>query len=303
MKSLIITAAVVLFSTAINAQISNAKTETVKVYGDCGMCKTTIEKAANNKSVSKAEWNEDTKMATITYDSKKTNMDAVLKNIALAGYDNEKFLAPDETYNKLPGCCKYEREKKVTAKTDMKHDDHAGHNHNAMTKKTDTTNQTNAHAGHNMQMQSTEQQQANQLQSVFENYFLVKDALVKSDGTAASAKAATLLAALNAVKMETLKTDEHTVWMEKETSLKSHAQSVSQTKDAAKQREHFSLLSQSMYGLMKAAKPAEQVYWQNCPMYNDGKGANWLSKESAVKNPYYGSMMLTCGKTVETIKQ
>jgi hypothetical protein len=38
-------------------------------------------------------------------------------------------------------------------------------------------------------------------------------------------------------------------------------------------------------------------------MANDGKGADWLSKENAVKNPYYGSMMLTCGKTVETIKQ
>jgi hypothetical protein len=37
-------------------------------------------------------------------------------------------------------------------------------------------------------------------------------------------------------------------------------------------------------------------------MYNDGKGANWLSKESTIKNPYYGSQMLTCGKTVETIK-
>jgi hypothetical protein len=37
-------------------------------------------------------------------------------------------------------------------------------------------------------------------------------------------------------------------------------------------------------------------------MYNDGKGANWLSKESAIKNPYYGSQMLSCGKTVETIK-
>lgn len=112
MKSIILMAAVVLLSTsACQSQINNAKTETVKVYGNCGMCETTIEKAANKKKISKADWNEETKIASITYDSKKTTLDAVLKNIALAGYDNQSFLAPDAAYNKLPGCCKYEREK------------------------------------------------------------------------------------------------------------------------------------------------------------------------------------------------
>ena len=62
-------------------------------------------------------------------------------------------------------------------------------------------------------------------------------------------------------------------------------------------------LSKNMYELIKVVKPAETVYYQFCPMANDGKGANWLSKESGVKNPYYGSQMLSCGKTVETIKQ
>jgi hypothetical protein len=38
-------------------------------------------------------------------------------------------------------------------------------------------------------------------------------------------------------------------------------------------------------------------------MANSGKGANWLSKENAIKNPYYGSSMLTCGKTVEIIEK
>ena len=58
-----------------------------------------------------------------------------------------------------------------------------------------------------------------------------------------------------------------------------------------------------MYELIKVSRPAETVYYQHCPMADDGKGANWLSKESAIKNPYYGSQMLSCGKTVETIKQ
>ena len=57
-----------------------------------------------------------------------------------------------------------------------------------------------------------------------------------------------------------------------------------------------------MYLLLKTAKATTTIYYQHCPMYNDGKGANWLSKDSKIKNPYYGSKMLTCGKTVETIK-
>jgi len=93
------------------SQINNAKTEIVKVFGNCGMCQSTIEKAAFKNKIAKANWNEDTKLATVTYDSTQTNLNAVLKNIALAGYDNESFTAPAAAYNKLPGCCKYERKK------------------------------------------------------------------------------------------------------------------------------------------------------------------------------------------------
>ena len=82
--------------TACNAQIKNSKTETVKIYGNCGMCETTIEKAGNLKKTAEVDWNKDTKIATITYDEKKTNQDEILKRIALSGYDSDKFLAPDD---------------------------------------------------------------------------------------------------------------------------------------------------------------------------------------------------------------
>ena len=38
-----------------NAQIKNSKTETVKIYGNCGMCETTIEKAGNLKKTTKVD--------------------------------------------------------------------------------------------------------------------------------------------------------------------------------------------------------------------------------------------------------
>ena len=61
-------------------------------------------------------------------------------------------------------------------------------------------------------------------------------------------------------------------------------------------------LSKNMYALIKISKTEKPIYYQFCPMSNNGRGANWLSKENDVKNPYYGSKMLSCGKTVEIIK-
>ena len=288
MKAIIIMTIVGLMSSAtIQAQIKNAKTEVLKVYGNCGMCETNIEKAGTKSKLYKTEWNVDTKMASITFDSLKTNADAVLKSIALSGYDNANFLAPDEAYNKLDGCCKYDRESKTAV---------------AATKPSIGNTMQN-HDGHGHETKAMNMQETSQLKAVFENYFTLKDALVKTDGNEASASGAALLTALEAVEMGKLKMEEHTVWMKVEKALKTDAQHIKENKDTEHQRQHFITLSKNMYELIKVAKPAETIYYQYCPMANDGKGANWLSKENAVKNPYYGNKMLTCGKTVETIKQ
>lgn len=114
----LIATALLLTSTSLFAQIKNAKTEIVKVYGNCGMCKSKIEKAANQKNISKAEWNEETGMATITYDEKLTNKEAILKKIALVGYDSDVFKATDAAYNKLHGCCQYDRPKAASTDVD-----------------------------------------------------------------------------------------------------------------------------------------------------------------------------------------
>ncbi len=262
-----------------NAQIKNAKTESVKIYGNCGMCKATIEKAGSLKNIASVDWNADTKMAVFAYDPKITTQDEILKRIALAGYDSDKFLAPDAVYSKLAGCCQYNREAKIPVKIDaISGADISEHSEMDMSNHSTTTE--------------------NQLKSVFDNYFLLKDALIKTDGNTASLKAKDLLSAITDVKMETLNKDEHLAWMKILKDLTADAQSISETQDIKKQRETFKSLSKHTYTLIKASKPTEAIYYQYCPMQD----ANWLSKENAVKNPYYGSQMLSCGKTIETIK-
>ena len=275
-------ATILLFSSSsCNAQIKNAKTEIVKIYGNCEMCEKTIETAGNVKKVANVEWNKDSKMATITYDSIKTNQDEILKRIALAGYDSDKFLAPDDVYSKLAGCCQYERVNKTAIVSTAVIEDHSMHNQENVVET---------------------KQEVNQLKTIFESYFALKDALVKSDGKLVSTLAKDVLANINSVKMEKLSSEEHTVWMKVMSSLKSNTEKIAATTIIEKQRVVFMDLSANFYALLKVSKQDYSIYYQNCPMYNDGKGANWLSKENTVKNPYYGSQMLTCGKTVETIK-
>lgn len=105
--------------TFASAQIKNKTTETVKINGNCKMCKKTIETAANIKNIAKVDWDENTKIAMVTYDAKKTNLDTVLKRVADAGYDNEKFTAPNKVYDELHGCCQYDR-----AASDKKENSH-----------------------------------------------------------------------------------------------------------------------------------------------------------------------------------
>ena len=207
-----------------NAQIKNDKTETVKIFGNCAMCETTIEKARSLKKIANVDWNKDTKMATLTYDAKKTNQDEILKRIALAGYDSDKFLSPDAAYSKLPECCQYDRGAKVAVKTE--------------TKPTETKMEM---AGMKMSKDSSmaEKKETNQLKSVFNNYFLLKDALVKTDGKTASVKANDLSIAITSVKKETLKMDVHLVWMKVFKNLTADAKNISEAKDS-KSKEKFS---------------------------------------------------------------
>ncbi|MFV8342928.1 DUF3347 domain-containing protein [Flavobacterium sp. XS2P39] len=293
-KKILIAMTLLLSVVVANAQIKNAKTETVKIFGNCGMCEATIEKAGNLKKVAKVDWNATTGMATITYDTKQTNQDEILKRIALAGYDSEKFLAPDDVYNNLHGCCQYDREAKVAVKTEIKSDP----SDSEKAKQMATMENHSAHANQS-ETQKIGQATQNQLKPVFDNYFLLKDALVKTDGKTASMQSKELFSAINAVKMETLKMEEHMIWMKVFKDLTADAKNISETQDIKKQRELFKSLSKNTYELIRVSKFTEPVYYQYCPMQD----ANWLSKENTVKNPYYGSQMLSCGKTVETIKQ
>jgi hypothetical protein len=82
----------------------------------------------------------------------------------------------------------------------------------------------------------------------------------------------------------------------------SEATKVAAALSIADQRTAFSSLSNEMAGLVKEQLSEGEVYLEFCPMANGNKGANWLSNEQEIRNPYFGDMMLKCGSVKETIK-
>ncbi|RZW48007.1 MAG: copper chaperone [Flavobacteriaceae bacterium] len=89
------------------------------VRGNCGMCKSTIEKAANGvEGVESANWDVDKKKIDVSFDDTKTNAMAIHEAIAASGYDTEKMAGNEDSYKNLPGCCQYDHEMAMNQKGD-----------------------------------------------------------------------------------------------------------------------------------------------------------------------------------------
>ncbi|MDV4102731.1 hypothetical protein CMT19_16970 [Elizabethkingia anophelis] len=123
--------------------------------------------------------------------------------------------------------------------------------------------------------------------NLLNSYISVKNALVSSDSKAASTAISVFNDAVKGEDNFSQKTD----------LLKATEKLNKAGNNIEKQRAAFNDVSTIMWKLVKSSdKVSQPVYYQYCPM----KKAYWLSKEKDIKNPYYGSSMLTCGKVAET---
>jgi mercuric ion binding protein len=115
-----------------------AKTETIPVSGNCGMCKSKIEKAAKSAGVEDAKWDVDAKVLTVKYNSSTTNAAKIQQAVAAAGYDTRDVKATTEAYDKLHGCCQYDRAAAANDDTKKECCSKAGHDGKDCCKNSDT---------------------------------------------------------------------------------------------------------------------------------------------------------------------
>lgn len=138
---------------------------------------------------------------------------------------------------------------------------------------------------------------------VVTTYLELKNALTKDDDKNAAQAGNSLVEAIGAVDKASLTAEQSKVFADVADDAKEHAEHIGSNAGNIKhQREHFEMLSQEIYDLVKAGDSSGQkLYYDNCPMYNDGKGGNWLSETKEIKNPYLGKGMPTCGSVKEEL--
>jgi hypothetical protein len=142
------------------------------------------------------------------------------------------------------------------------------------------------------------------INEIVSSYLKLKNALVKDDSKGAANAGKALYATFSKVNSNTildkkLKNKYNDIVAE----AKEHVKHIGD--NAGKidhQREHFALLSKDMNDLIKTFGTNQKLYQDYCPMYNEGKSGYWISETKEIRNPYFGSEMLNCGRIVENVK-
>ena len=142
-----------------------------------------------------------------------------------------------------------------------------------------------------------------QLGELSEAYLRLKDALVATDSTAAGEYIQIFRTQLGTIDMSLLKGKAHSFWMEQLSALETHSQKIASSSDIEVQRKQFSFLSTALIQSIAAfGITGDPLYVQHCPMAQNDDGADWLSAEKEIRNPYFGDFMLTCGYVSDTLR-
>lgn len=183
--------------------------------------------------------------------------------------------------------------KEKTSNTTMQHDMNGMKNGETM---------DNMPMNANMTVVEATKSSAN-LDDLTSNYMQLTSALADDNGEKAASASKDMAQSLAKIDQSNFAAEQKKEYADIAAELKEHAEHIAENAgNIEHQREHLDLLSADFYDLVKGFGASKPVYKVFCPMYNESKGAFWLSSSKEVKNPYYGKEMLTCGEVQEEIK-
>jgi|SRR5665647_420686 len=144
---------------------------------------------------------------------------------------------------------------------------------------------------------------AGSMQEMVSQYLQMKNALANDNGKDAASAGNAFVESMGKMEKTSLTPDKKKIWNDLSDDAKEMAEHIGKNAgDIEHQREHFDMLSKDMYDMVKAFGSGQILYNDYCPMYDDKKGATWLSETKEIKNPYLGKKMPTCGEVKEEIK-
>ena len=189
--------------------------------------------------------------------------------------------------------CKENKEQKSTTETSMKHD---------MSTMSDSAAMGNMATDKEVTVTEAKKSSAD-LTELYSHYTHLTFALSGDDDQEAVSAAKGILTSFPKIDKNGFSSEQKKEFADLESSIGEHAEHIAD--NAGKidhQREHLDIMSADFYDLLKDFGTPKPVYKIFCPMFNDNKGAFWLSDSREVKNPYYGKEMLSCGEVQEEIK-
>lgn len=150
---------------------------------------------------------------------------------------------------------------------------------------------------------STENPEQGNFSELFSHYQHLTFALSSDNDKEAANASKGMLEALSKIKSDGFSAEDKATYKDIASDIKEHAEHIADNiGNIAHQREHLVILSKDFYDIAKTFTTEKPLYKVFCPMYNDNKGAYWLSDSKEIKNPYYGEEMITCGEIQEEIK-
>lgn len=149
---------------------------------------------------------------------------------------------------------------------------------------------------------SAESTEKGNFSELFSHYQHLTFALSSDNDKEAANASKGMLEALSKIKSDGFSAEDKTTYEDIAADIKEHAEHISDNVgNIAHQREHLVKLSKDFYDIAKTFGTDKPLYKVFCPMYDDNKGAYWLSDSKEIKNPYYGAEMLTCGEVQEEL--
>jgi Cu(I)/Ag(I) efflux system membrane fusion protein len=145
---------------------------------------------------------------------------------------------------------------------------------------------------------------ANQsLAELIESYIKIKDALVNDDFNKSVLSGKNLQANLDNIKLSLFEGNSRNIWEKHSSAINTANNKLVTAENISFVRKNFRILSDQFVILTRTFNPVEKdIYIQHCPMANSNKGADWLSYEKDIRNPYFGASMLSCGEIIEVIE-
>ncbi|WP_026934565.1 DUF3347 domain-containing protein [Christiangramia echinicola] len=140
----------------------------------------------------------------------------------------------------------------------------------------------------------------NATKTIIDNYLQIKDALVADDQEAAAKAGGKLVSEFEEFDKSDYSSDEQQELTDIIEDAKEHSEHIAESA-IDHQREHFDILSKDVIDMIAITGTNKKLYQDFCPMYNNNKGAQWLSASKEIKNPYFGSKMMDCGNIQKEI--